>query len=145
MDGWGVGEVDLSPEFGREEYGGRSIDASPGVSFESGRRLCFSGSAPLPCPSSSSPFCLAPSACRLALPREIGLLVPLERVKDLNDAALEDAVIDGVGVVPLRVVVVMGNVLLRTLTRIEECILMESLLLSTSFGRRSVFGLGGFP
>lgn len=38
---------------------------------------------------------------------------------------------------------VMGRLRLRTLTRIEECKLIESLLLALSFARTSVDCLGG--
>jgi hypothetical protein len=75
--------------------------------------------------------------------------MPLERDKDLNDAALEDGATDGVGVLPVRLgpgetePEGAGRLRERTLTRIEECMLMLSLLLTASLtGRGSVVGLG---
>jgi hypothetical protein len=76
------------------------------------------------------------------------LLTPLERDKDLKDAVLEDGATDGVGVLAVRLgpgetePEDAGRLQERTLTRIEECMLMLSLLLSASLpGCRCVGGL----
>ena len=131
-------------EFGEVDMGcsGSSMDDSAGVSFESRRRLSPSSS---PSSSFSSTSAAFSSAFLRAETAEgaLELLTPLERDKDLNEAALEGAT-DGAGVVPPRLCPgpgATGRLRERTLTRMEECMLMLSLLLSASLpGRRCVDG-----
>jgi len=128
MDGCGVGDAE------RDEYPGRPIDSRPGVSFESGRELSISSSL-----SSSPPT--------IGLLRERFEVDALVRDMDLYDVPVaEDAVgaawYEGEGV-PRLAPEVTGRVRLRTLTRMDECMLIVSLLLSVSLARKSVDCLGG--
>ena len=120
------------------------MDDNAGVSFESRRRLSTSA-------SSSSSFSLIWAAVSSTFLRgetakdAVELLIPLDLDnEDLNDATLAT---DGVGILPARLDPGEtgpedgGKLRERMLTRIEECMLMLSLLLSASLpGRRSVDG-----
>jgi hypothetical protein len=136
IEGWG----DIVPD-----GPGSLTEESAGVSLESRLRLCTST-------LSSSSFSTRASQSSTFWRGETGdepleFRIPLDRDNDLNDAALDKGANDDAGEFPARfgpgvtAFEAGGRLRERTLTRIDECMLILSLLLSASLpGRRRVEG-----